>query len=181
VTTYVALLRAINVGAANRVSMAPLRAAFVGAGFDDAFTHIQSGNVIFTSSDDAGAVKRSVEKLIADEIGLKITAIIRTAKQLASIAKANPYIGTTKDATSLYVAFLDAVPDKKSATAFEALSFGEDEFVIRGTEVFLRYADGLGTSKLSNAVIEKKLGVASTARNWNVTTKLAELAAAHKR
>jgi uncharacterized protein (DUF1697 family) len=179
VTTYVALLRAINLGAVNRVLMAPLKQAFVGAGYEDAFTHIQSGNVIFSSSDSAADAKARVEKLITDEFGLRITVIIRTAKQLAAVTKANPFLASTKDPTALYVAFLETTPDKKAVAAFGELTYGDAEFVVHRQQVFLRYSHGLGTSKLSNAVIEKKLGAASTIRNWNVTTKLAELAAAH--
>jgi uncharacterized protein (DUF1697 family) len=61
------------------------------------------------------------------------------------------------------------------------MEFADVEWKLRGREIYAQYTDGIGRSKLSNTVAEKKLGVAATNRNWNVTSKLAELAAAHAR
>lgn len=177
-TTYVALLRAVNVGAANRIKMDRLRAAFAGGGYADAVTHIQSGNVIFTSDKSAAAVKRSVEALILEEFGLAITAIVRTDRQLAAVTSVNPFLPDEADLAKLHVAFLDARPTEAAVDAFAAAAAkaGDDEVHVGGNEVFIRYVNGAGRSKLT-ATVWNKLGVAATARNWNVTTKLAELAA----
>lgn len=175
--TYVALLRSVNVGSTNRIAMADLRAAFVAGGLDDAVTHIQTGNVLFGATEAAPLVKRRVEALIADHFGLSITAVIRTAAQLADIAASNPFVDEAEtDITKLHVAFLDGTPAVAAVREFEKAPIAGDKVVVRGSEVFIRYVVGAGTTKLTGPVW-KRLGVELTARNWNVTTKLAALAA----
>jgi uncharacterized protein (DUF1697 family) len=178
VSTVVALLRAVNVGTANRIKMVDLRAAFVTAGYADAVTHIQTGNVIFASTDEEAVTVQRVEALINTHLGLNVRAIIRTGSELAAVAAANPFLGgDDEDTKHLYVSFLDHAPSATAVAALAAIDFDGDEFDVVGRNVFLRYRAGAGTTKLSNSVIEKKLGVVSTARNWNVTATLATLAA----
>ncbi len=176
-TTFVALLRAVNVGAANRMKMDRLRAAFMTGGYPDAVTHIQSGNVILDSQETAAAVEFSAEALIRKEFGVPITVIVRTAEQLAAVTTANPFLDESADAAALSVAFLAAVPTAPAIDVFlaAASAVGDDEVRLCGREVFIRYANGAGKSRLIGSVWNK-LGVQATARNWNVTTKLAELA-----
>ena len=178
-TTYVALLRAVNVAGKNRIAMARLREAFVRAGHDDVATHIQSGNVILRSRLGAAAMTKRVESIVADEFGLSITAIVRTAAQLASVCAANPFVPDVVDTSSLYVAYLAAAPDRASTERFSAIvARTADDVEIVGNHAYIRYANGAGTTKLTTSVWSR-LGVESTARNWKVTTTLAELAAAH--
>ena len=176
-TTYVALLRAVNVGSANRIKMADLRAAFVAEGFADAVTHIQTGNVIFTSKQDEAATKRRVEALITKHFDLSITAIIRTAAELRAVTCSNPLLSETEaaDITKLHVVFLEAAPATAAVKKFLAAPIGDDVVRVVGREVYVRYASGAGTTKLTGSVWNR-LGVASTARNWNVTGALADLA-----
>ena len=179
VTTYVALLRAVNVGSTNRIKMADLKAGLVAGGLVDAVTHIQSGNVVFTSKAGAKAVKAQVEKLIDTSLGLTVTTIIRTAAELDAITAANPFVDAdTRDISKLYVAFLDAKPTNAAVEAFLAAPIGGDEVHVDGKEVYIRYDVGAGTTKLT-AGVWKKLGVPARARTWNVTTTLARLAADH--
>ena len=177
-TTYVALLRAVNVGSANRIKMADLRAAFVADGYADAVTHIQTGNVIFASKQDEPATKRRVEALITKGFDLSITAIMRTAAELRAVTRSNPLLGETEptaDITKLHVVFLEAVPAAAAVEKFLAAPIGDDVVRVVGREVYVRYAAGAGTTKLTGSVWNR-LGVASTARNWNVTRTLADLA-----
>jgi uncharacterized protein (DUF1697 family) len=178
-TTIVALLRAVNVGTTNRIKMADLKRAFVEAGHDDAVTHIQTGNVVFAADGTAKSVTTEVESLIEAAFGLSITAVVRTAAELAAIGRANPFVDAdTSDISQLSVGFLAAKPSAAAVQAFLAAPIGGDEVHIDDCEVYIRYAVGAGTTKLTTGVWNK-LGVAMTARNWNVTTALARLAAAH--
>ena len=177
-TTFVALLRAVNVGSANRIKMVDLRAAFVADGYTDAATHIQTGNVIFTSTQDEPTTKRRVEALITKHFDLSITAIIRTAAELRAVTRANPLLSETEsvdDITKLHVVFRETVPLAAAVEKFLAAPIGDDVVRIVGREVYVRYAAGAGTTKLTGSVWNR-LGVASTARNWNVTLALADLA-----
>jgi uncharacterized protein (DUF1697 family) len=183
-TTFVALLRAVNVGRTNRIKMVDLRAACVDDGLTDAVTHIQSGNIIFSSSCTASMAQLRVEKLIADRLGLSIAAVVRTAAELGDIALRNPFLADRwaerraagQDPSRLYVAFLGDAATDEAVGRFTTAPIGDDEVRVVGREVYVRYAIGAGTTKVTTGVWNR-LGVPVTARNWNVTTTLAQMAA----
>ena len=170
---YVALLRGVNVGKSRRVAMADLRTAVEGLGYEDVTTHIQTGNVVLrTSERSADKVGRAIERAVSTDLGLDIDVVVRTAQ---NVAGSNPF--GAHDPKQLHVAFLKSKPAAAAARALGDTDFGRDEFVLRGAELYLRYPDGYGRSKMTAAVFERELRVPMTVRNWNVTTKLAELAA----
>ncbi|MEO7399114.1 MAG: DUF1697 domain-containing protein [Ilumatobacteraceae bacterium] len=187
-TTFVALLRAVNVGSANRIKMDRLRAACVAAGYTDAATYIQTGNIILTSTQSAVVVRCRVERLITDEFDMSISAVIRTANQMTTIANVHPLDRAPSpappaepDIAKLFVVFLAGSPSAAAERTFAqaaAMAAPDDEVLVDGSEVYVRYAIGAGTTRLT-AAIWNKLGVPATARNWNVTRRLAELGAGH--
>ena len=164
---YVALLRGINVGGRAKVAMADLRAVFESLGFDDVRTYIQSGNVVFGSSKTVDAA--AVEKRIAAEMGVEPTVLLRTAKEMATVAEGNPFA----DTDGLHVTFLAAKPKG----TVEVPEGQPDELAVVGREVYLRCPNGYGRTKVNNTFLEKQLGVPATTRNWKTVTTLAELAA----
>ena len=176
-TTYVALLRGVNLGARNKVSMADLRTLIESLGAEDVQTYVQSGNVVFKSRvRSAAKLAGDIEQRIGRELGLEISVMLRTSKQLGEIVTGNPFEASEADGTKLHVTFLAEAPKASLTRALEPEAFEPDEFQINGREVFLHTPMGYGRSKLSNAYFEKQLGVAGTTRNWNTVTKLAELA-----
>jgi uncharacterized protein (DUF1697 family) len=175
---YVAFLRAVNLGRVNRVPMGDLRDALADVGFTDVATHLQSGNVILGSTKRSPtAVATAVERLVSAEFGVDIDVVARTAGVLAKIAAKNPLAPRPKDSAGLHVAFLKARPGAAARRAFSERTFGDDEFVIRDTEVYLRYPHGVAASKMNPALIESGLGTPATVRTWKVVTRLDELAA----
>ena len=176
-TTYVALLRGVNLGARNKVSMADLRTLFESLGAEDVQTYVQSGNVIFKSRvGGAGELTEAIERGISRELGLDIRIMLRTSERLARIVAGNPFAASQSDGTKLHVTFLADVPERARAHRLDSVAFEPDEFRVQGREVYLHTPNGYGRSKLSNAYFEKQLDVAATTRNWNTVTKLAELA-----
>ncbi len=171
----VALLRAVNVGTTNRVRMDALRAVFHSAGYPDAVTHIQTGNVIFTPTHDVATTRNKIEQQIERDLGLAISVILRTGAELDALLSRNPLLDTAADAARLYVVFLSSEPSPVDVEAFESLSFADAQFAVSGREVFVRFAAGAGQSKLTGGLIEKKLRQRATMRNWAVTSTLAEL------
>ena len=171
----IALLRAVNVGTANRIRMEALRDAFAAAGYSGAVTHIQSGNVIFETNDDEATAAAKIERQITSDLGLSIVAILRSAAALADVARHHPFATTEGDPSQLYVAFLATEPTTDDVSHLSAMSFGDDALVVAGREVFVRYASRPSQSKLTGAVIERKLARPATVRNWGVVTKLVEL------
>jgi uncharacterized protein (DUF1697 family) len=175
---FVALLRAINLGRVNRVPMRDLRVALTDAGFSDVTTHLQSGNVVLASTKRTPtAVATAVEKLVRAEFGVDTDVIVRTAGALAKIARANPLARRGADPGMLHVAFLKARPTAAAKRALTGRTFGDDEFVVQGAEVYLRYPHGVAGSKMSTPVFEGVLGTRATVRTWKVVTRLEELAA----
>ena len=175
--TYVALLRGVNLGARNKVSMADLRTLIESLGAEDVQTYVQSGNVVFKSRvRSAAKLAGDIERQISGELGLEIRVVLRTDKQLARIVAGNPFAASQSEGTKLHVTFLAEAPKPSLTRALEPEAFEPDEFQVKGREVYLHTPKGYGRSKLSNAYFEKQLGVAGTTRNWNTVTKLAALA-----
>ena len=173
--TYVALLRAVNVGGRNRVPMPTLRALCDDLGYSDVVTYIQSGNVVLNSpARSAAAVERALTAAIEQEFGLTIAVIVRTKAELDKISRSSPFPKAPPN--RVHGACLDAKPAAPRVRALESYDAGSDEVKVRGREAYLHTPGGYGNSKLSGMFIEKQLQVAATARNWNTVTKLLDLA-----
>jgi uncharacterized protein (DUF1697 family) len=175
---YVALLRGINLGGHNKVSMPDLRALFAALGAEDVATYVQSGNVIFKSADGPGELTDAIEKRIRRDLGLDVTILLRTRPQLAKVLARNQFADEGKEQAKLHVTFLAEKPDYARVRALDPERAEPDEFRVVGQEIYLHCPNGYGRSKLTNAYFEKRLGVAATTRNWKTVRKLAELASA---
>jgi uncharacterized protein (DUF1697 family) len=174
--SWVALLRGINLGARNKVSMADLKELFSDLGAEDVTTYVQSGNVLFRSSDARDALVRAIEQAIHERLGLEVTVLLRTDAELATLVGRNPFAGDESDVTKLHVTFLAKRPDRARTKALDEEQFAPDRFRVTPDAVYLHCPNGYGRSKLSNAFFEKHLGVAATTRNWRTVTTLAERA-----
>ena len=74
------------------------------------------------------------------------------------------------------MAFLAAKPERKAVAALESLDIAPEGVEVVGSDVFLHYPNGLGRAKLTGALLERRLGVPGTVRNWRTVTRLAEMA-----
>jgi len=176
VPTYAALLRGINVGRNKRIGMADLRALVEGLGHDSVRTHLQSGNVVFDSPKRSDkALADAFEKAIASELGMDVTVIVRSSGELAAVVDAAPFAGRTDDPKQIHVAFLSEKPSAAAVKHFGIEEFAPDELEVIGREAHLLYPDGYARTKLTHAVLEKRLGVRATSRNWRTVTALADL------
>jgi uncharacterized protein (DUF1697 family) len=174
---YVALLRSVNVAGHGRLSMSELQQSLRELGYRDVSTYIQSGNVIFSTTG------RSIPKLVADterqlerDFGSSPAVLVRTAPELARVVAADPFARRGADPSRRHVTFLAAEPSTERLAAFAAPPSGRDELVIIGREVYVHTPDGYANSKLTGSLLERRLGVLSTTRNWNTVTKLHALA-----
>ena len=176
-TTHVALLRAINVGGRNRVSMSDLRALLTDLGFANIRSVLQTGNVVF---DSRGARTAELEDLLErgamDRLGLATVFLVRTARQWQQLVAANPFPGEAKsEPAHLVVMPLKQVPDGDRVRELEAAIAGREVVRAMGRHLYILYPDGIGRSRLTSAVIERRLATLGTARNWNTALKLASL------
>lgn len=171
---YIALLRGINVGGHNRILMNDLKVLFKELQFSHIQTYIQSGNIIFSC---ANRNKNELEKLISNKInqqyGYRITVFILTKKELEELVFKNPFIKESViDIKKLYVFFTK--PDTAIKDKLQEISLGNDQYHIIKNIIYVKYDIGASKTKLTNRIIEKKLNIITTARNWRTTTKLYE-------
>jgi uncharacterized protein (DUF1697 family) len=176
VARHVVLLRGINIGSRNRISMPQLREALEEAGFKDVRTHLQSGNVVLTSTAKPESVARKCEELIAERFGLEIPVVVRTHADLAGIVKRNPLGKVATNPKRYQVSFLAAKLPAKVVRELEAAAAPSEEVVAIGREVYAWHPEGIARSRVWNQLAGKGLGVTATSRNWTTVEALLELA-----
>ncbi len=200
-STYVALLRAVNVGGHAPLAMAELRRSLVGLGLRDVRTYLQSGNVVF-DADDAPPpdVAAAIEVRIERDFGPRVGVRVLRAAEMTRIVAANPFAAEPGvDEKALHTTFVisaasegDFGPASEEAFAavyqagFEKLGLPAAEGeraafvgtpVLATPVVYLHLPHGYGRTKLNNAYFERALGAAATTRNWRTVRTLADLAA----
>ena len=172
----VLLLRGINVGGANRLAMADLRALLDDLGHPGARTLLQSGNVVVDAADPPAAVARVLEEGLAARFALDVTVVGRTAAELAAVVEADPLAPVANDPKRRLVGFLTGDPDPAALAAVDADALAPEAFAVRGREIHAWCPGGIHRSPLLKALSDRRLGVAVTWRNWSTVTRLHELA-----
>jgi len=177
-TIHIALLRAVNLGSHNKVAMADLRTMLTELGFTDARSLLQSGNLVFGSEGKtATQLENVLESAAKKRLGLETDFFVRTAKEWQGIVAGNPFPEEAeRDPGHLVVMCLKDAPDRKAVTSLEEAITGREVVRAKGRQAYVVYPDGIGRSRLTVALIEKKLGTRATGRNWNTVLKLGELA-----
>jgi uncharacterized protein (DUF1697 family) len=181
VTTYVALLRGINVGGRNKVAMADLRSVVVDLGHSDVATYINSGNVVLTSDrTDEERLGSELADAVRDRLGPAAPAVlVRPATELEQVVAANPYPGEPAP-KKVHAVFLPAPPDDdarqalRTALARAADRGSRDEAQVVARVLYLHTPDGLGRSVLAD-LLSRGVTRSGTARNWATVTKLLEM------
>jgi uncharacterized protein (DUF1697 family) len=178
-TRYVALVRGINVGGRKKLAMSDLREVLGGLGYGDVETYLQSGNALFsTRKTGPDALRRKIEGALVERLGLDVKVLVRTTAELAEVVEGNPFPEGTSEPRKLHVAFLSAAPDGETVAALDPAPYEPDELRLGERAVYLWYPNGYGRTKLTNDVLERKLGVTATTRNWNTVVALLERASA---
>ena len=181
--THLALLRGINVGGRNKVPMAELREVVTSLGYTGVTTYIQSGNVLFTTSEpDTATLASALEGAIAGAFGVTTSVVVLSRDDLAQILDRNPY-REEPNPKLVHVVFLDTeLPPElldrvKAAESAVTAKGSRDAVAALGPALYLHTPDGFGTSELGQVVLRVtgQAGVAATARNWSTSTKLLTL------
>jgi len=175
-TSYIALLRAVNVGGRNVLGMSRLRGLVADLGFENVRILLQSGNVVFSGPrKPPAALEKQLEGETANRLGLTIDCFVRTAAEWNEIIERNPFRAEAKrDPSHLVVVFLKSAVPPKNVRALQTAIVGREMVRGAGRELYIVYPDGIGRSKLTGAVAEKAIGIPGTARNWNTVLKLAD-------
>jgi len=176
-STFIALLRGVNVIGKNMIRMPELARAFEKAGFRNIRTYIQSGNVIFRTDEETTALlSAKISKLIDSKFGLTIGVIVITPSELADIIAHNPFAKKPGiDLTRLHVTFLDRDAEPGKAEKMLSYHYPPDEIIIGKRVVYGHCPEGYGHTKYHTNFIEKKLSARATSRNWNTCLTLLEM------
>lgn len=177
-TRYAALLRGINVSGHRRVPMAELRTLLEELGHGDVATYLQSGNAVFSSaSGDEKTLAAALEKAIEARFGFPVDTLVRTGPYLAAVADACPFPPAGLEGKQLHVTYFDGPVDPARFAPLDAAAFRPEEFRLGERELYLYAPDGLGRSKLADALARPALtkGLIGTTRNWNTVVKLVEM------
>lgn len=181
-STYVALLRGVNVGGRNKLAMADLRAVVTSLGHTDVATYVQSGNVVFTPADrtetdtDAltAVLPATLERAIADSLSVRPSVVVLSCAELAQVVADNPY-PEESNPKSLHAVFRAAAPDPAMVATVELAvqrsrqRGSSDDARVVGRTLYLRLPDGLGRSDLAARLLRAGsggIGGEGTARNW---------------
>jgi uncharacterized protein (DUF1697 family) len=176
-TTYIALLRGINVGGKNLIRMPALKAAFEEDGFGDVATYIQSGNVLFSApSARTTALTDRIETLLAEAFDYVPTVVVRNRTQMRAIVDGTPKGFGTEPAKYRYdVVFLKEPLTAKAAMKSLQLKPGVDEAHAGTGVLYLSRLDARATQSRLNSIASSPIYPSVTIRNWNTTTKLLSL------
>jgi uncharacterized protein (DUF1697 family) len=167
-----ALMRAVNVGGKGSLPMAQVREMLAQAGFDRPQTLLASGNAVIGTQAPAAKVEAKFEAALEERFGLKTDVLVRDLGELKAVMAGNPFDDYASDQPSrLIVFFLRGEPVGDLGALAPACGFGERVAPGPGC-LYIAYPQGAGTSKLSGALIERRLKVRGTGRNWNTVGKL---------
>ncbi len=161
--TYVAFLRAVNVGGTGKLPMAELRAMCESIGLTDVRTYIASGNVVFKSRLSEASVKAKLERCLEDYAGKPVGVLVRTGAELAAVLEGNPFKAAAPNRT--VAIFLDAPPPADALTTVSGRN--TEELALGTRELYVHYGEGMAHSKLK--IPAAKTG---TARNMNTIATL---------
>ena len=179
---FAAFLRGVNVGRTGRIKMADLKQALAGQGFTDVETYLQSGNLVFCTSDTAAAASTKIETVLSNEFALCTPAVLRSAQEMCALATAHPFPPAamaqaalqSDGAESYYVQLCKAPPPKEALDALGALQTGGAQLYPAGSDLYLLLPGGIRNAKLAQKAAQ--LVPLATVRNFNTISAVAEIA-----
>jgi uncharacterized protein (DUF1697 family) len=173
---YVALIRGVNVGGHSIIKMADLRKVFESAGFTEVVTHIQSGNVIFsTHHSDREQLAEQIEQKLAPALGNRVEVFLRSRDELEEAFAHNPFKSEARDKVqSTYLMFLSAEPALANQKALMGMQGQEYQFHIHDSVLYYAYPRELAARRRT-IDFERVLGVYGTSRSWKVVRELIKL------
>lgn len=173
-TTWIALLRGINVGRNKRIAMGDLRVMLESLGYSDVRTLLQSGNALFEAGTrKPEALEKDISAGIKAAFGMEVATMVRSAKELAAVVDENPFVARGVDPVELHATFLTANPAAAKIAAVDREECAPDEFAVGTRVIYMRLRNGVMGSRLPDW--DKVLGVRATTRNWNTTIRLREM------
>ena len=173
--TYVAFLRGINVGGHKKVTMTVLRDLLAKTGFQNVQTYIQSGNVIFQSSEKASELEKTIQNSILNHFGFEVSVLVKTNKEIQTILTNCPF-SEAKKMESYYI-ILNRIPETNLVEEAAKITYVNEEIIIKKDCLYFYSSAGYGRTKFNMNTYERKLKVVCTSRNHKTMVKLLSLCA----
>ncbi|MBS1652493.1 MAG: DUF1697 domain-containing protein [Bacteroidetes bacterium] len=173
-TTYISILRGINVSGHRMIKMDALKKMCAKLNFTNIQTYIQSGNIVFCSDiNSADMVSNTIKKAIEQTFGFDVPVITLTQSELEVIIKANPFLkDSSKDSVFFHVTLLANKTTKQSIELLKQFDFKNDRYEVIEKTIYLYCPEGYSNSKLTNTFLETKLKTPATTRNWKTINEL---------
>lgn len=179
-STYISILRGINVGGHRQIQMPALTALYRELGLLKPTSYIQSGNVVFDTRRRFSAAKLGtrLEQAILEKFGFEVKVLVLTVEEMRRALAANPFLKLKGiHPEKLYVTFLATEPVIEGWEDIAAKKGSQDLFAVIGRQVYLYLPAGYGKALLNNHFFELRFGVTATTRNWRTANMLMEMAA----
>lgn len=177
-TTYAALLRGINVGGSKKLPMADLRTLMTGLGLADVRTYLQSGQAVFSSAHgDEDSLAADLTAAVERQFGFRVDVIVRDHAYLKAVADACPFPAAELEAKQLHVTYFSGQVGPERFAEIDPAAYAPEEFRLGDRALYLYAPEGLGRSKLAEALSRPRVnkGLIATSRNWNTVVKLVEM------
>lgn len=177
-TTYISILRGINVSGQKLIKMDSLKKMYAKLNFENIQTYVQSGNVVFSANNrETKELEKIISSKIETEFGFDVPVIVINVKTLETIIENNPFTNDSqKDKAFLHITFLAEVPNGIDKESIFEKKETDEAIAFAPNAIYLYCPNGYGKTKLNNNFLEKKLKVKATTRNWKTTTELLKLA-----
>lgn len=173
---YVALLRGINVGGNNMIKMETLRETFASVGFENVKSYINSGNLIFeTAKTDDGKLAKKIHDAIQNNFGFNISVMVRSMAEIEAIIAKNPFAGQFENHKDMHLFFLNEALTAEQEALLFAQANDNEMFAVIDRHILCLLKMSILDSSVGKGFIDRKLKVATTARNWQTVRKLTEV------
>jgi len=173
-TTFISILRGINVSGHNKLKMEALKELYTHMGFSEVQTYIQSGNIIFQSVDtNTQLLGKRIALKIFDTFSINVPVLILSVEELKYILQNNPFINDpAKDSAFIHLTFLSAIPERTDIEKLTSKNYLPDEFKWMDNVIYLYCPNGYGKTRLTNTFFESKLKITATTRNIKTANEL---------
>lgn len=179
-STYVILLRAVNLAGHGKLSMAEFRGMLADLGFMKVETYIQSGNAVVDTRGSAAQVAQIVADGLEKLMGAPVAVVVRTHEQMEKVIRENPFAReAAAEGAKVHLAFLAETAAPAAIAGLERIAkqYPErrDRYHLAGDHIYFHLPDGAANTKFTGKAFDRAIGVVGTARNWNTVLKLHEL------
>ena len=172
----VVLLKGVNVGGRQMLSMKDAKRWMVDVGYKGVSSYLNSGNILFELSSEPNLEEKRLQDLFKEKSGILLTLYVLTKDEVERIVNESPFDEVSEpDNTKRVIHYFSySVGDETVWEVYKDLD-GDIDYYLKGRLVYAYYKKGVGRSKVRNDKIKRLMKHDNTARNWNTVISLYKL------